>query len=121
MQADSDEDDYCHFGTRIADEIESRAGAFRKPVQDQASTRALPLHKQEATDEQGRKRFHGAFTGGFSAGYFNTVGSVVRASDQMRRARFAWPACHVGHAATWHAPRSPSMRITYCQCAAGGL
>ena len=28
-----------------------------------------------ATDEQGRRRFHGAFTGGFSAGYFNTVGS----------------------------------------------
>jgi hypothetical protein len=27
------------------------------------------------TDEQGRTRFHGAFTGGFSAGYFNTVGS----------------------------------------------
>lgn len=26
-------------------------------------------------DEKGRKRFHGAFTGGFSAGYFNTVGS----------------------------------------------
>ena len=26
-------------------------------------------------DKQGRQRFHGAFTGGFSAGYFNTVGS----------------------------------------------
>jgi G patch domain-containing protein 1 len=26
-------------------------------------------------DEQGRQRFHGAFTGGFSAGYYNTVGS----------------------------------------------
>ncbi|KAF9950537.1 hypothetical protein BGZ72_007806 [Mortierella alpina] len=26
-------------------------------------------------DEQGRRRFHGAFTGGFSAGYYNTVGS----------------------------------------------
>lgn len=32
---------------------------------------------QEVTDEQGRRRFHGAFTGGFSAGYFNTVGSKV--------------------------------------------
>ena len=29
----------------------------------------------KATDEQGRRRFHGAFSGGFSAGYFNTVGS----------------------------------------------
>lgn len=27
------------------------------------------------TDERGRRRFHGAFTGGFSAGYFNTAGS----------------------------------------------
>ncbi|OJD38720.1 uncharacterized protein BKCO1_400018 [Diplodia corticola] len=35
----------------------------------------VPLWKQEALDERGRKRFHGAFTGGFSAGYFNTVGS----------------------------------------------
>lgn len=35
----------------------------------------VPLWKQEARDEQGRKRFHGAFTGGFTAGYHNTVGS----------------------------------------------
>lgn len=26
-------------------------------------------------DKKGRQRFHGAFTGGFSAGYFNSVGS----------------------------------------------
>lgn len=26
-------------------------------------------------DKQGRRRFHGAFTGGFSAGYYNTVGT----------------------------------------------
>jgi len=26
-------------------------------------------------DAQGRQRFHGAFTGGYSAGYYNTVGS----------------------------------------------
>lgn len=31
---------------------------------------------QEVTDAQGRRRFHGAFTGGFSAGYFNTAGSA---------------------------------------------
>lgn len=29
-----------------------------------------------ARDAQGRRRFHGAFTGGFSAGFFNTVGSL---------------------------------------------
>lgn len=35
----------------------------------------MPVWKQEVTDKRGRKRLHGAFTGGFSAGYFNTVGS----------------------------------------------
>ncbi|NWI35605.1 GPTC1 protein, partial [Picathartes gymnocephalus] len=37
-----------------------------------------PVHLQEQTvrDAKGRyQRFHGAFTGGFSAGYFNTVGT----------------------------------------------
>ncbi|GAA5836226.1 hypothetical protein JCM11251_007400 [Rhodosporidiobolus azoricus] len=34
-----------------------------------------PQWEQEVYDEQGRRRFHGAFTGGFSAGYFNSVGS----------------------------------------------
>jgi G patch domain-containing protein 1 len=28
----------------------------------------VPEWKQEVTDERGRKRLHGAFTGGFSAG-----------------------------------------------------
>lgn len=28
----------------------------------------VPLWKQEVTDDRGRKRLHGAFTGGFSAG-----------------------------------------------------
>ncbi|KAK2750519.1 hypothetical protein FQN55_002120 [Onygenales sp. PD_40] len=35
----------------------------------------VPVWKQEVRDDRGRKRLHGAFTGGFSAGYFNTVGS----------------------------------------------
>ncbi|EIN06259.1 hypothetical protein PUNSTDRAFT_145550 [Punctularia strigosozonata HHB-11173 SS5] len=35
----------------------------------------VPLWKQEVRDEKGRRRLHGAFTGGYSAGYFNTVGS----------------------------------------------
>ena len=33
------------------------------------------LKADTVTDEQGRRRFHGAWTGGFSAGYYNTVGS----------------------------------------------
>ena len=37
----------------------------------------VPSHAlQEVTDEEGRRRFHGAFTGGYSAGYYNTVGSL---------------------------------------------
>ncbi|KZP28739.1 hypothetical protein FIBSPDRAFT_927491 [Athelia psychrophila] len=35
----------------------------------------VPVWKQDVRDEQGRRRLHGAFTGGFSAGYFNSVGS----------------------------------------------
>ena len=31
--------------------------------------------QHEVRDDKGRRRFHGAFTGGFSAGYYNTVGS----------------------------------------------
>lgn len=34
----------------------------------------VPLWKQEVTDERGRKRLHGAFTGGFSAGYVCAIG-----------------------------------------------
>lgn len=29
----------------------------------------VPIWKQDVVDERGRKRLHGAFTGGFSAGY----------------------------------------------------
>ncbi|KAI8060070.1 hypothetical protein BC940DRAFT_350868 [Gongronella butleri] len=39
------------------------------------SGKFVPVWKQEARDDRGRRRFHGAFKGGFSAGYFNTVGS----------------------------------------------
>ncbi|XP_066254509.1 G patch domain-containing protein 1 homolog [Euwallacea similis] len=38
--------------------------------------RPITVEEQIATDAQGRRRFHGAFTGGFSAGFFNTVGSL---------------------------------------------
>lgn len=70
---DSDSEDYCVVGTPL--ECEEEARGYRKKVQDLAVTKALPVHKQEATDAEGRRRFHGAFTGGYSAGYFNTVGS----------------------------------------------
>ncbi|TKS65733.1 G patch domain-containing protein 1 [Collichthys lucidus] len=45
-------------------------------VSDEPLKKPVPLHEQTVKDEKGRyQRFHGAFTGGFSAGYFNTVGT----------------------------------------------
>ncbi|KAG5932490.1 hypothetical protein E4U53_001306 [Claviceps sorghi] len=55
---------YALFGTPLPDENDAR---------DDGSY--LPLWKQDVRDEKGRRRLHGAFTGGWSAGYFNTVGS----------------------------------------------
>lgn len=79
-EPDSDEDDYVFYGTKLYDEegLQQAAAAVHSGSKlDPATTRSLPVHQQVATDEQGRKRFHGAFTGGFSAGYYNTVGSKV--------------------------------------------
>ncbi|KZT25345.1 hypothetical protein NEOLEDRAFT_1178454 [Neolentinus lepideus HHB14362 ss-1] len=45
------------------------------PLEKRDEGEFVPLWKQEVRDEKGRRRLHGAFTGGFSAGYFNTVGS----------------------------------------------
>lgn len=63
-------ENFVVFGTAFPEQTErdrraglSDAGQF------------VPTWKQEVRDEKGRRRFHGAFTGGFSAGYFNTVGS----------------------------------------------
>uniref|UniRef100_A0A3Q1IT03 G-patch domain-containing protein n=1 Tax=Anabas testudineus TaxID=64144 RepID=A0A3Q1IT03_ANATE len=66
MASDSDGDeDFVTYGTPLEPLEEGRP--LKKPI---------PLHEQTVKDEKGRyKRFHGAFTGGFSAGYFNTVGS----------------------------------------------
>ncbi|KAF4950908.1 hypothetical protein FSARC_13067 [Fusarium sarcochroum] len=55
---------FATFGTPLPDDPDARDdGSF------------VPVWKQEVRDERGRKRLHGAFTGGWSAGYFNTVGS----------------------------------------------
>ena len=35
--------------------------------------RPISVEEQIVTDRNGKRRFHGAFTGGFSAGFFNTV------------------------------------------------
>ncbi|KAJ6437853.1 GNAT family acetyltransferase [Purpureocillium lavendulum] len=64
FETDGNHAPYALFGTPLPDEVDARDdGAY------------LPLWKQEVRDERGRKRLHGAFTGGWSAGYFNTVGS----------------------------------------------
>ncbi|TPX32795.1 hypothetical protein SmJEL517_g04158 [Synchytrium microbalum] len=44
-------------------------------IKNKDKNKYLPVHLQEVRDERGRKRLHGAFTGGFSAGYYNSVGS----------------------------------------------
>ena len=59
-----DEDTFVSIGT-----------AFDIPEEDEAPKKRFDKHEQVAVDSKGRRRFHGAFTGGFSAGYFNTVGT----------------------------------------------
>ncbi|XP_067396145.1 G patch domain-containing protein 1 isoform X2 [Emydura macquarii macquarii] len=63
--SDSEEEELAGYGTALEPLLEGER--IKKPV---------PLQEQTVKDEKGRyKRFHGAFSGGFSAGYFNTVGS----------------------------------------------
>lgn len=56
------------YGTEFdeLDQEQAKLGPQKKPT---------AIQDQIATDEHGKRRFHGAFTGGFSAGYWNTVGS----------------------------------------------
>ncbi|XP_013380300.1 G patch domain-containing protein 1 [Lingula anatina] len=62
--SDSDEDTFVTIGTPL------------EPLVEDAPRKKAPQVQDETVrDEKGRRRFHGAFTGGFSAGYFNTVGS----------------------------------------------
>ncbi|NXN13714.1 GPTC1 protein, partial [Indicator maculatus] len=63
--SDSEGEDLVSYG--IALQPLQEGDRIRKPV---------PLQEQTVRDAKGRyQRFHGAFTGGFSAGYFNTVGT----------------------------------------------
>lgn len=71
---ESDEEDFVFYGTPIERE-EDTSSRKRKAIAAAGNLRSLPAWKQEVTDEEGRRRFHGAFTGGFSAGYYNTVGT----------------------------------------------
>uniref|UniRef100_A0A8C0HBA7 G-patch domain containing 1 n=1 Tax=Chelonoidis abingdonii TaxID=106734 RepID=A0A8C0HBA7_CHEAB len=63
--SESEEEELAGYGTAL------------EPLPDgERIKKPIPLQEQTVKDEKGRyKRFHGAFSGGFSAGYFNTVGS----------------------------------------------
>jgi len=45
------------------------------PLEDEEIVSKRPEMDLTVRDSRGRRRFHGAFTGGFSAGFWNTVGS----------------------------------------------
>uniref|UniRef100_A0A1B0D335 Uncharacterized protein n=1 Tax=Phlebotomus papatasi TaxID=29031 RepID=A0A1B0D335_PHLPP len=60
-----EENELCRYGTPL-DPIEEDQVPSKKPIAKE---------DQIAVDANGRRRFHGAFTGGFSAGFWNTVGS----------------------------------------------
>uniref|UniRef100_A0A2N9HKB2 G patch domain-containing protein n=1 Tax=Fagus sylvatica TaxID=28930 RepID=A0A2N9HKB2_FAGSY len=72
---DLDEEDFVFYGTPIEREEDITSRKKKAVAEASGQLRTLPVWKQEVTDEEGRRRFHGAFTGGFSAGYYNTVGS----------------------------------------------
>ncbi|KAJ6375780.1 hypothetical protein OIU77_000696 [Salix suchowensis] len=71
----TDEDDFVFYGTPIQREEELISRKKKAVAEASGHLRTLPSWKQEVRDEEGRRRFHGAFTGGFSAGYYNTAGS----------------------------------------------
>ena len=63
---EDDPDHFVIYGNALPTLEEEEASAKKmKPIY---------VEDQVATDDQGRRRFHGAFTGGFSAGFFNTAG-----------------------------------------------
>lgn len=74
MGTGDDPEDYVYLGTPLEreDELGFRK---RKLALEKGQARRVAPWQQEVTDSEGRRRFHGAFTGGFSAGYYNTVGS----------------------------------------------
>ncbi|KAK5966378.1 hypothetical protein GCK32_009655, partial [Trichostrongylus colubriformis] len=76
---------FAIYGTEFED-LEEDEKLSRKPTR---------IEDEIVTDENGRRRFHGAFTGGFSAGYYNTVGTKegwtpqeFRSSRDQRAVKF---------------------------------
>lgn len=48
---------FVYFGTSVVQTTDAGSGGSY-----------VPLHNQEVRDDRGRRRLHGAFTGGWSAG-----------------------------------------------------
>ncbi|KAL8590611.1 hypothetical protein ACOMHN_011047 [Nucella lapillus] len=65
--SDSEDESFVELGKPLPF-IEGQGKVKPITLQDASS-------KRSGQDGKGRPRFHGAFTGGFSAGYFNSVGS----------------------------------------------
>lgn len=63
---DSEDDDFVLYGSPV-EQFDEETLPRKK---------AVSVRDQVVTDKHGRRRFHGAFTGGFSAGFFNSVGSL---------------------------------------------
>lgn len=61
------------YGTPLSKSSSDDQANNDGPIQNR---RARLNYQQTVRDSQGRQRFHGAFTGGFSAGYFNTVDTL---------------------------------------------
>lgn len=61
----------------MEDGFVSVGSAFQTLETDEDVVKAKEKKEKEfyVLDKQGRRRFHGAFTGGYSAGYYNTVGT----------------------------------------------
>ena len=70
MSDEEDDDTFVTIGTPFQPLEEDEGGEERKLVY---ARQRKPGETYRERKE--RQRFHGAFTGGFSAGYFNTVGS----------------------------------------------
>ncbi|KAF4744187.1 G patch domain-containing protein 1, partial [Perkinsus olseni] len=71
---DMDEIDRIQQEEQSAGHSHTTTGLLLTSKQRQTINASRPW-EQVVTDDQGRRRFHGAFTGGFSAGYYNTVGT----------------------------------------------
>lgn len=72
-----DDDDHVSVGT---------AFPVLETEEDLEKAKRKKDKEQYVLDKQGRRRFHGAFTGGFSAGYYNTVGTKEGAAPSARPA-----------------------------------